>query len=188
MKTILALLMSMSALLGMGGRYALPEAPQGITVKILTENGIKEEVKFERKQREYKQAAAIAGRVYRQLGCRQTYAAATGKAAVEFGVSPRILAAVVFVESSCNPAAVSGRDSVGLTQVNPRVWHYNRKDLKDPERNLRIGASILASYMRRFGLVEGLHHYNGLGNPSTEYATKVLTAAGMRGIMPLTSS
>jgi hypothetical protein len=43
-----------------------------------------------------------------------------------------------------------------------------------------VGASILASYVHRYGLKEGLHRYNGLGNPSSEYSDKVLIVAGIR--------
>jgi hypothetical protein len=59
------------------------------------------------------------------------------------------------------------------------VWHYSQEELKNPNRNLEIGASILASYVRRYGLKEGLHAYNGFGNRTDEYSTKVLTAAGI---------
>ena len=153
--------------------------PCPIRVYELTEGNIKEQVRQEHLKKAYARAARIAAFVYRQNGCRTTFAALTGKYAVDLGISPRILAALVFVESSCNPNVVSTRASVGLTQVNEKVWKYSWKTLKDPDRNLKIGATILAKYVHLYGLVEGLHHYNGLGNPTNEYAERVFDAAGL---------
>jgi soluble lytic murein transglycosylase-like protein len=153
-----------------------PEAPKAIPIVGLSESSIKEQVKNEQRAKRYTKAARQAESVYRANGCSVKYAAITGIVATDYGLSPRLLAALVFVESTCNPNAVSGRDSVGLTQVNPRVW--GRKNLKDPEHNLRIGASILAEYIRLFGLVEGLHHYNGYSDVhGHEYVNRILEVA-----------
>lgn len=182
MKNTVILLALASALVMLGLQYGVldaPDAPEPISVSAPTEVSIKEEVKSERQEKAIKQATKAAKQVYRKSSHCRGLGELTGRAAVEYGISPRLLAAVVFVESSCNPNAVSGRNSVGLTQVNPKVWGH-RRDLKDPEVNLRIGASILASYTRRFGLVEGLHHYNGYSEVhGHEYVNKVLTAAGL---------
>jgi len=155
-------------------------APEGIKVKAPTERSIKEDLENDRKQKAYRRATKEAQVVYRRLGCHTTYAEATGRVAFDAGVSPRILAALVFVESSCNPDATSSADSVGLTQINPRVWHYSRTALHDPQRNLEIGARILSGYIRRYGIAGGLHAYNGFGNQTDEYSKKVLTAAGIQ--------
>lgn len=179
MKNLAMMALSISVLLGFT-KYGPPESPKPIYVQTLTEHNIKESLKNEQRQKEFARAAAIAQRVYHKNGCRGTFSQVTGQVAIETGVSPRILAALVYVESSCDPNAVSGKRSVGLTQINPMVWHYSRTELRDPERNLRIGATILSTYVRKFGLVGGLHHYNGLGNPTNEYADKVLTAAGLK--------
>lgn len=180
MKTIILILMlTVSALVGSMARYMEPALPTPISVQAPTERLIKEEVKIERKQRQYEQAGQIAARVYRRLGCRTVYADATGRIATDLGLSPRLLAGLVFVESSCNPNATDHRGSIGLTQVNTKTWKYTKNQLKDPETNLRIGASILSTYIHRYGLVEGLHAYNGFGNHTEEYSTKVLTAAGV---------
>lgn len=160
--------------------FTVPNAPKHISVVVPTEQNIKQEMRREQREKQYKRAAAVAGVVYRKNGCRATYAELTGRIAVDYGISPRILAGLVFVESSCNPNAISGRKSVGLTQVNPLIWKASLDDLKNPEHNLRIGASILASYTHKFGLKEGLHHYNGLGDKSDFYSNKVLTAAGIQ--------
>lgn len=178
MKTITTVLI-LSASMAFAQHFINPDGPEPIKVKAPTEQNLKEEMKHERREREYKRSTAAARLVYRRVGCRPTFAVETGRAAVDFGVSARVLAALVFVESSCNPNATSDRASVGLCQVNPLVWHYSNAELKNPNRNLRIGASILANYVHKFGLKEGLHHYNGLGAPEGEYSNKILTTAGI---------
>jgi soluble lytic murein transglycosylase-like protein len=175
-----SLLMILSALAGSIVRYGKPDAPKPISVRILTEKDIKEGFKHDQKRKQIQRSIKAAEIVYRRNGCHPTYAEATGRIAIEYNIPARLLAAVVFVESSCNPNAVSDRYSVGLLQINPKYHHYSRAELKDPQRNLEIGASILAKYIRLFGLVEGLHAYNGFGNPTAEYSTKVLTAAGIK--------
>jgi soluble lytic murein transglycosylase-like protein len=158
-----------------------PDAPKPISIQAPTEQTIKEGVKHEQRVKAYRHAGRIAAQVYRHNGCKATYSDITGQVAVDYGLSPRLLAALVFVESSCNPNAVSGRDSVGLTQINPKYHHYKRAELKNPQRSLEIGASILSAYVHRYGLVKGLHAYNGFGNPTNSYANKVLAAAGLQG-------
>lgn len=165
--------------LAFGLYFQAPMAPQPKPIVPVTAAQIKEGVRIEQNQKKIRQAVSIAAQVYRRNGCKPTYAESTGRVAVEFGLSARVLAGLVFVESSCNPSARSGSDSIGLTQVNPKVWGH-RKDLRDPEKNLRIGASILAGYIHRFGLVKGLHAYNGFGNSTNEYAEKVLAAGGIK--------
>ena len=177
MKTTIATLILTLALVG--SYYTEPAVPKSITVVLPTEQSIKEGVKFDERQKQYRRASIAAAQIYRRHGCQTTFADATGRVAVEYGLSPRVLAALVFVESSCNPNAASGRRSVGLTQVNALVWKYSATELKDPERNLEIGASILAAYIHRYGLVEGLHAYNGFGNKTNSYSMKVLRAASL---------
>jgi soluble lytic murein transglycosylase-like protein len=118
--------------------------------------------------------------VFRHNGCGTKFADLVARVAVEEGLNPRVLAGLIFVESSCNPAAVSECGAIGLTQVEPKVWHQSRHSLFDPEHNVRTGAHILATMIHQHGLVSGLHHYNGLGNPTQEYAMRVLHAAGIR--------
>lgn len=184
MKNTVILAALASALVMLGLQYGVldaPSAPDPVSVNLPTEASIKEEVKIERQEKAIKRAVASARMVYRRNGCKDTYSEVTGRTAYEYGLSPRLLAAMVFVESSCRASAVSGANSIGLLQVNPRVWGH-RRDLKDPETNLHIGASILASYMHRYGLVEGLHHFNGYSEVHEHvYVNKILTAAGLGG-------
>jgi len=185
--TIASLLLLVLGISGIAGiavslftLYGNPNAPAPISVQAMTEKSIKKEAKYERKLRAYHRATVAARNTYRRLGCNPQYADLTGQIAVDFELSPRLLAGVVFVESSCRPSVVSERGSVGLTGVNARVWHYTRAELKNPRRNLEAGARILSAYIRMFGVVEGLHRYNGLGNHTNSYAAKVYTAAGFK--------
>ena len=167
MKNLAMMFVTMSMLVG----FTLNEpSPRPISIRMPTEQSIQEGIKLEQKHNDYNRAIRIARQTYRRNGCNGDFADATGRVAVDLRISPRVLSALVFVESSCNPNAISGQKSVGLTQVNPLVWNYTRAELRDPERNLRIGATILSAYVHKFGLVEGLHHYNGLGNPTNSYA------------------
>jgi hypothetical protein len=45
---------------------------------------------------------------------------------------------------------------------------------------VRAGSKILAGYVRRYGLREGLHAYNGFRDPTSAYSDKVLLVAGYR--------
>jgi soluble lytic murein transglycosylase-like protein len=131
-------------------------------------------------QIEYGRAGEAAARVLAANGCPTTYAVPIGRAAVNNRISPRVFAALVYVESSCRPDAVSDRGAVGLSQINVAVWHVSRRQALDPDYNLDKGAEILAQYVRARGLREGLHRFNGLGDNSSQYSIKVLVAAYRR--------
>lgn len=168
--------------LGFGFYFQAPEAPKPKPIVPVTAAQIKEGVRIEQRTKAYQRATRTVVRTLQKNGCSVRYANLIGITAVDYGLPPNLLAAVVFVESGCRAGAVSGRNSIGLMQVNPKVWGH-RNELKDPERNLRIGASILASYVRRFGIIEGLHHYNGYSEVhGHEYVNKVL-AAGQIAVM-----
>lgn len=132
------------------------------------------------RQIDYQRAGETAARVMVANGCSDTYAPQAGRAAVDNGMSPRIVAAVVFVESSCNPDAVSPRGAIGLMQVNHRTWKYDAGALRDPEFNAQVGTRILAGYVQAHGLREGLHRYNGLGDGSDRYPARVIQVAYRR--------
>src|SRR5208282_3755008 len=117
---------------------------------------------------------------YRENGCRVDYAELTGKFAVDLGISSRILAGLIFIESSCRPNVESKTHDVGLMQVHYTLYRqYTKDQLRDPELNMKVGCGILKGYIKQYGLVEGLHRYNGLGDKTDAYATKVFTAAKM---------
>lgn len=91
-------------------------------------------------------------------------------------IAPRIVAGTIMAESSCQPSVVSSRGAIGLMQINERVWKTGR-NLKDPRVNVEVGSRILGGYIHAYGVREGLHRYNGLGDSSDDYATRVLTFA-----------
>jgi soluble lytic murein transglycosylase-like protein len=153
----------------------LPEPPR-VQVVAFTPEQIAHQLQIE-------SAVQQARQVYLRNHVTTEYTQETAEVAIRHHVSPVVVAAVVVYESHANPN-LCGRDC-GLMQVNTKVWHYSRKTLLNPQRNLDIGASILASYVRRFGLIDGLHHYNGLGSrdcPTDRmaYAGVVLRIAGKR--------
>lgn len=177
--------MTVTASLGIAALVAqkatLPgPSPETIPATALTPVAITSMYRQERQQAEYVTAEREARRVLTANGCSGQYAAMTGRAAVDSHLSVRMVAAIVFVESSCRADAVSKEGAVGLIQVNPRVWRYPRRTLQDPYTNLQIGTRILSAYIRAHGLREGLHRYNGLGDPSDEYSDRVLQAAYRR--------
>lgn len=128
------------------------------------------------RQIEYGIAQQEAAKVLKIHGCSTEYAGPVGRAAVDQRISPRLLAALVFVESSCRANAISNEGAVGLTQINVRVWRVSRKQALDPDFNLKLGTKILADYVRAHGIREGLHRYNGLGDDGS-YSDRVLEAA-----------
>ena len=107
------------------------------------------------------------------------------RTAVEVGselkVDPILLLAVIAVESSFDPDAVSSYGATGLMQVVPR-FHEDKlapyggeEALRDPRINVRVGAEILIQYIRWSGTMEhGLQRYNGAADdPSLAYARRV---------------
>ena len=94
-------------------------------------------------------------------------------------VSPDILTALIVVESSADSEAVSSKGALGLTQVMPNIWKYDKKTLKNPYKNIEAGSSILSYYVKKHGLNGGLSAYNsGQKNGSPRYASKVMRIAG----------
>lgn len=98
------------------------------------------------------------------------------------GIDPLLIVAVIAVESSFNPMAVSSMGAQGLMQVIPRfhmdkIGTDRRKDaLFDPLLNVRVGTEVLVEGLRRFGTLQSaLQYYGGaLGDPNATYANKVL--------------
>jgi len=81
------------------------------------------------------------------------------------GMDPAVTAALIKFESSWNPGAVSGADAHGLMQLRPYVARqvaescmgrrWRRRDLRNPELNLRVGVQFLREVLHR-------HHGNWL--------------------------
>jgi hypothetical protein len=93
-------------------------------------------------------------------------------------VSLDILTALIVVESSANTRAESNKGALGLTQVMPNIWKYDKSTLINPYRNIEAGSSILSYYVKRYGLKGGLSAYNsGKRSGSPKYARKVIGIA-----------
>ncbi len=157
--------------------------PPAIKVKAPTPESITSQFKAEQKQKQYARAARQARWLFKSYGCNGELADSVGRSAVDLHLDVRVLTALIFVESTCRKNVISrvhGKEiAVGATQVNYRVWKkYTREQLLNPEINIAYGSEIFASYVRRYGLREGLHHYNGLGDAGDGYAMRVLTVAG----------
>ena len=126
-------------------------------------------------QKRYWQAEREAARVFKRNGVTDKFAGLVAECSLEYQVRPRVLAALIVVESHGNPRAISETGDVGLAQIHIKTWHLRKDDMLVPENNVRTGARILASYTRRFGLYDGLHAYNGWGGSDSGYADKVLS-------------
>ncbi len=75
-------------------------------------------------------------------------------AAREAGLDPRMLAALVWTESSFRPDAVSSAGAVGLTQLMPATAADLGVDPVDPIQNLEGGARYLARNLAEFGRLD----------------------------------
>jgi soluble lytic murein transglycosylase len=78
----------------------------------------------------------------------------------EHGLSPALLAAVIYAESKFNPSAESSSGAIGLMQLTPSTAHgiairthgstFRTADLYDPEINIRYGAWYLHDLFAKY--------------------------------------
>ncbi|HEX8569773.1 MAG TPA: lytic transglycosylase domain-containing protein [Caulobacteraceae bacterium] len=92
----------------------------------------------------------------------QPYAEAIAKAAARHGLDPKLLHALVVVESAYRATAVSPVGAAGLTQLMPgTAADLGVRNRMDPLTNLQGGAAYLARQVVRFGDVRlALAAYN----------------------------
>jgi hypothetical protein len=87
------------------------------------------------------------------------------EAGKKYNLDPKLIAAIVIVESRANPFAISEADSVGVMQIHLPTWgaiaDRENINLFKVEDNVRLGARILAGYVTRYGLWEGIMRYKG---------------------------
>lgn len=88
------------------------------------------------------------------------------KAGAAWGVSPRLITAMIAVESGGNPNLISKSNAVGLMQLKAstsgrEVYRYmgwggepSTSDLKNPERNISMGAAYLS--IMEHGVLAGI--------------------------------
>lgn len=122
--------------------------------------------------------ADILNRLFRTYGCQVERADISRYAAKHLQNLPaRLVGAVIIVESTCQPEAVSPSGAIGLMQINGKIWR-TKENLRDPETNLRLGIGILKNNIRQSGNIrEGLKRYYGDFPGNEEYAEKIMTIA-----------
>jgi hypothetical protein len=82
----------------------------------------------------------------------RAYRSLIDSAAIQYGVSPAIVEAVMAVESSFNPRAVSHKGAMGLMQLMPdTASRFGVKDAFDPAQNIRGGTKYLSFLLKLFG-------------------------------------
>ena len=134
----------------------------------------------------------------------QPYAALIHQVSASEGIDGRLMAALIWTESSFRPNAVSRVGAAGLSQLMPGTARSlglrvdSSVDQRfDPEANVRAGARYLRSRIVRFGSVElGLAAYNAgaghvatcrLGNP-TPWQNPCTNQTNLGGIPPFTET
>jgi soluble lytic murein transglycosylase-like protein len=134
----------------------------------------------------FREAFFDAARIYGRAGCGDVkLAEMTARSSAKTGLPPTVIAAVIAVESNCDPLAVSRDGGVGLLQVMPKIWagEYNNfrdKNLLKAEDSMDVGTEILAKNVKEYGLKQGIRHYNGSGPDAELYAVKVAALAGVK--------
>ena len=89
------------------------------------------------------------------------YAEIIDRASAEHGVDPKLVRAVIQVESAYRPEARSPKGAMGLMQLMPETArHYAVGNPYDPEANIVAGTRHLRSLLDRFDLALALAAYN----------------------------
>jgi soluble lytic murein transglycosylase-like protein len=122
--------------------------------------------------------------------------------AARYSLNPHLVAAIVRVESSFNPHAISRKGACGLMQLLPetarRFGLGKRKDLFDPAKNLEAGARYLKWLSDRFGqdpvrvlaaynAGEGaVQHYGGVPpfKETRNYVSRIFSMLGLTAEAP----
>ena len=90
-----------------------------------------------------------------------TYAAIIDRAAAAHGLDPRLVRAVIQVESAYRSDAVSRKGAMGLMQLMPETaQRYAVRNPFDPEANIVAGIQHLRSLLNRFDVAVALAAYN----------------------------
>lgn len=144
-----------------------------------------------------RQAAADRYRRYRVARAR--YEALIDAYCEDHGLDPKLVRAVVEVESAYRPAARSHKGAMGLMQLMPQTAdELAVDDPYDPDQNLRGGIAYLAAQLERFGRTElalaaynagptAVERYSGVPpfRETREYVEKVLSLyEGRRVVLP----
>lgn len=122
----------------------------------------------------------------------RSYQSAIEEAAAQYGIDKKLITAMIQVESSFNPDAVSKSNAIGLMQLKASTagcdaYRFKGKsgcpddeELRDPQINIDLGTAYLASLQRQLG---------GIDNPVTlRYATEVAYVNGAGALLRTFSS
>lgn len=105
--------------------------------------------------------------------------------ALNVGLNPQMVLAVMDIESNFNRYAVSRSGALGLMQIMPfwkEVLGEPEADLFNPLTNIRFGCEILRRYMDRYSNIEdALAGYNGSLGRKT-YSDKILRRYNSRWV------
>ena len=157
------------------------DAPAVIAVERPAESLVESATRLE--SPEHRALAAHLSQRYRVApDAAEEVVSAARVASTRVGLDPLLVLAVIAIESSFDPNAVSLAGAEGLMQVVPRYHedtleeHGGIDAVRDPTINILVGVRILDQYIRRTGSLEaGLQRYNGaLSDGSGRYARKVL--------------
>jgi soluble lytic murein transglycosylase-like protein len=138
--------------------------------------------------RAYDSARQVLKQTQRPLVEQERYALTIARRAVEKGLNPAVVSAIVVVESGGNPLTVSPSGDLGLMQVNARIhashFDFEKRNLLNPEENIDVGTTILKTMADRHGSEKAIQAYNGLLPEKREYSVRVqavLDRAGFSG-------
>jgi soluble lytic murein transglycosylase-like protein len=111
------------------------------------------------------------------------------EAAKETNLDPALIHAVIVAESNYNPNAVSARGAQGLMQLLPdtaRRYGVMKREIRQPEKNIRAGAQYLADLLEMFnGDVRlALAGYNAGENSVVRYGNRIPPYAETRAYVP----
>lgn len=111
---------------------------------------------------EYLTFGALVAENKNNLSERYLIGKAISQYSDETGLAPRLVAAIMKIESNGRLRAVSHKGARGLMQVMPDQArrHGFACDLYEVECNVRVGTAILAANIKRWGYVEGIERYN----------------------------
>lgn len=97
----------------------------------------------------------------RPLISARPYAGIIEEASERHGVDPRLVHALIEIESGYQPDATSPKGAAGLMQLMPAtVTRYEVGDPFDPEANVNAGTHYLRRLLDEFGLRGALAAYN----------------------------
>ncbi len=122
-----------------------------------------------------------------------SYCSEITNASEQYEVDPKVIAAIILMESGGDASAISTSGAVGLMQIMPSDGYATTfacangpcfsdrpktVELLDPEFNINFGTKLLASYISNYGnLREGLFHYGPMDVGYEGYADVIISLA-----------